>query len=60
MFITLTFTKRENYCRAIRYLMARRDKYNLINSGRDYSAAIKAPKMDHAWYVYFSRRTKKS
>lgn len=59
MFITMNFTNRERYCKAVRYLMANKDKYNLINRGRDYGAMLKAPNTDHGWYVYFSKRVKK-
>jgi len=59
MFFTLYFTNRERYCKAVRYLMANADKYNILNSGKDYGANFKAPKMDHGWYVYFSKRMRK-
>ena len=53
MFFTLYFTKRERYCKAVRYLMARRDKYNLISRGTegDTSPCV--------WHVYFARRAKR-
>ena len=56
MFITLTFTSRERYCKAVRFLMANADKYHFINRGRDYSAPIKAKNAECAYYVYFSKR----
>lgn len=59
MFITLNFTTRERYCKAVRYLMGKADKYNFISSGKDYGAAIKAQNADCGWYVYFSKRLKK-
>ena len=51
MFITLKLTNRERYCKAVRYLMESRGKYNLINRGRVMN--------EGSWYVYFSKRVKK-
>jgi hypothetical protein len=51
MFITMKFTTRERYCKACKHLMENRNKYNLINRGRDQT--------EGGWYVYFSKRVQK-
>ena len=51
MFITMKFTTRERYCKACNHLLRNRNKYNLINRGKDQA--------EGGWYVYFSKRVQK-
>lgn len=53
MSITMNFTNRERYCKAINHLFANPDKYKVVCRGRDYGAAIKAHGMECGWYVEF-------
>lgn len=54
MFITLRFTERDRYCKAIRHLFANPEKYKVECRGKDYGAAIKAPSAECGWYIEFS------
>lgn len=53
MDITIRFTTRERYCKAINHLWANADKYKVMCRGKDYGADIKAPTSECGWYIEF-------
>ena len=55
MTITMRFTSRERYSKALRFLWAHLDKYHVECRGKDYGAPIKAPAAECGWYIEFRR-----
>lgn len=51
--ITMRFTNRERYCKAIRHLWAHPDRYKIGTRGKDYGAPIKAPYAECGWYIKY-------
>lgn len=47
MLITMKFSRRDRYCRAINYLWRQQEKYCVICRGRDYRYG--------GWYIGFER-----
>lgn len=55
MTITMRFTSRERYGKALRFLWAHLDKYHVECRGKDYGAPIKAHAAECGWYIEFRR-----
>lgn len=53
--ITLRFTSRERYRKAIRHLWAHPDKYKVECRGKDYGAPIKAPSAECGYYIEYRK-----
>lgn len=51
--MTMRFTKRERYCKALKHMFNNWGKYRVVSRGKDYGADIKANGADNAWYIDF-------
>lgn len=51
--ITMRFTNRRRYGKALRHLWAHPEKYKVVCRGKDYGADIKAPRCEYGWYIDF-------
>ena len=51
--ISLEFTNRQRYCKALRRLWACHEKYMVVCHGKNYEAWNKAPRMEYSWYIDF-------
>ena len=54
--ITIRFTSRERYGKAIRHLWANPEKYKVECRGKDYGSAFKVPNADYGFYIEFIQK----
>lgn len=55
MELTIRFSNRQRYAKAVAHMFAHPEKYSVSVRGTDYSASLKDPKLGCGFYITYTK-----